>query len=149
MLSRTGLYALQALLHLAVQGNGTQVSASAMADALEIPRTYLAKVLQRLAREGVLESTRGAGGGYRLVADPARLTVAGAVAPFEELRAPQTCLMGGACDLTNPCAAHARRTAWNQAAMEILEQTTLADLLSGAPLESRGSVHTTRTEALR
>lgn len=134
MLSQTGLYALQALLHLAEQKNGTRVSAATMAKELSVPGTYLAKVLQRLAREGILRSTRGAGGGYRLAMDPAALTVADAVAPFQELRSPETCLLGGPCDLDNPCSAHARRTAWNAAALQILEQTTLADLLSGAPL---------------
>ncbi|HKJ03083.1 MAG TPA: Rrf2 family transcriptional regulator [Longimicrobiales bacterium] len=146
MLSQTGLYALQSLLHLAEQGEGAQVTAAATARELAIPGTYLAKVLQRLAREGILESTRGAGGGYRLARDPASLTVAAAVAPFQELRAPETCLLGGPCDLANPCSAHARRTAWNAAALEILEKTTLADLLSGAPLGDLGSVVTTPSE---
>jgi Rrf2 family iron-sulfur cluster assembly transcriptional regulator len=149
MLSQTGLYALQALLHLAEQGNGVQVPASAMAKGLKLPGTYLAKVLQRLAREGILESTRGAGGGYRLAVDPARLTVADAIAPFQELRTAETCLLGGPCDLENPCSAHARRTAWNAAALEILERTTLADLLSGAPMGALGSVVTTSPEETR
>jgi len=146
MLSQTGLYALQALLHLAEQGNGAQVPAAAMAKELSVPGTYLAKVLQRLAREGILESTRGARGGYRLKVQPGDLTVAAAVAPFQELRAPETCLLGGPCDLNNPCSAHARRSAWNTAAMEILEKTTLADLLSGAPLGDLGSVATPPSE---
>lgn len=144
MLSQTGLYALQALLHLAEQENGTQVPAATMARALDVPGTYLAKVLQRLSREGLLHSTRGARGGYRLAVDPASITVARAVAPFQELRAPETCLLGGPCDLDHPCSAHARRSAWNAAALEILEQTTLADLLSGTPLGALGSAkHTT------
>ena len=149
MLSQTGLYALQALLHLAEQGSGAQVPAASMAKALSVPGTYLAKVLQRLAREGILESTRGAGGGYRLTLDPSRLTVADAVAPFQELRAAETCLLGGPCDLDNPCSAHARRTAWNAAALEILQKTTLADLLSGAPLGDLASVGTTPPETSR
>lgn len=134
MLSQTGLYALQALLHLAVHGNGHQVPAAAMARELGIPGTYLAKVLQRLAREGILDSTRGARGGYRLAVDPGDLTVATAVAPFEDFRGPDRCLMGGTCDLENPCSAHTRRAAWNAAALRILEQTTLADLVAGAPM---------------
>lgn len=134
MLSQTGLYALQSLLHLAEQDEGAHVPAAVMARELRIPATYLAKVLQRLAREGILDSTRGARGGYRLAVDPARLTVADAVAPFQELRSPDTCLLGGPCSEEHPCSAHARREAWNAAALRILEQTTLADLLSGAPL---------------
>jgi Rrf2 family protein len=105
-----------------------------MAMELELPRTYLAKVLHRLSREGVAVSTRGPKGGYRLAADPALVTVASVVAPFQELRPARTCLLGGPCDLENPCPAHERRSAWNAAALEILQETSLADLLTGTPL---------------
>ena len=134
MLSQTGVYALQAVLHLARRDSGESVSAAAMAEALEIPANYLAKVLHRLAREGVVTSTRGAHGGYRLT-DPAdAVTVASVVATFQELRPSRTCLLGGPCDLENPCSAHARRTAWTASALEVLERTTLADLLDGDPI---------------
>lgn len=134
MFSQTGLYALQALLHLARHGNGAHTPAAHMARELGIPATYLAKVLQRLAREGILEASRGARGGYRLLADPSKLTVARAVAVFQDLRASDTCLLGGPCDPTHPCNAHLRRVSWNAAALKILEETTIADLVSGAPL---------------
>jgi len=136
MLSQTGLYALQALLHLAAKGRNGPVAAGHMARELGIPANYLAKILQRLSREGILEATRGAHGGYRLVPDPARLTVATAVAPFQELKTPRVCLMGGLCDLANPCVAHTRRLQWNAAALASLARTTLADLLAGTPEEA-------------
>jgi Rrf2 family protein len=134
MLSQTGLYALQAVLHLARRGSPDSVPAAAMAAALHIPANYLAKVLHRLGREGVLTATRGSGGGYRLAVEPEELTVAQVVAPFQELRPARTCLMGGPCDLDDPCPAHARRTAWTASALGTLERTTLADLLDGTPL---------------
>jgi Rrf2 family protein len=133
MLSQTGTYALQAALHLARQ-EGKTVAAGTMAQELELPGTYLAKVLHRLVREGVLRSTRGPRGGYRLSGDPAAVTVAAVVAPFQELRPSRQCLLGGPCDLQHPCTAHERRSAWTAAALEILERTTLADLLDGSPL---------------
>ncbi|MDT8341484.1 MAG: Rrf2 family transcriptional regulator [Longimicrobiales bacterium] len=141
MLSQTGIYALQAVLHLARQGGGASVSAASISDALDLPATYLAKVLHRLGREGVLHSTRGARGGFRLAADPAAITVATVVAPFQELRPSRTCLLGGPCDLENPCSAHERRVAWTAAALRILECTTIADLLEGNPLPAAVSAH--------
>jgi len=149
MLSQTGLYALQALLHLAERGNGKRVPAAVMARELGIPGTYLAKILQRLARQGILESTRGARGGYRMLADPTRLTVSEAVELFQDLRGPVTCLLGGPCDPENPCNAHLRRIAWNAAAMRILEETTLSDLLEGNPLEPIEAASNTTLENLR
>lgn len=135
MLSRTGLYALQATLHLAHQPNGTPVAAAVIARELEIPPNYLAKVLNRLAREGVLESVRGAHGGYRLARDPRRLTVARVVAPFDEFRPGTVCLMGGrTCDPLNPCPAHDRWARWTGTARDMLEETTVAEWLgAGSP----------------
>jgi Rrf2 family iron-sulfur cluster assembly transcriptional regulator len=133
MLSQTGLYALQALLHLAAHGTNGPVPSGVMARELGIPANYRAKVLQRLSREGILAATRGARGGYRLVPDPARLTVAKVVAPFQDLGTSKTCLMGGPCDLANPCVAHTRRLQWNATALASLERTTLTDLLTGIP----------------
>ena len=97
MLTQTGTYALQAALHLAHRADGRAISAAAMAAELELPRTYLAKVLHRLSREGVVVSARGPKGGYRLATDPTRVTVASVVAPFQELRPARTCLLGGPC----------------------------------------------------
>ena len=133
MLSRTGTYALQAALHLARTNGDGNVTATAMADRLGIPPTYLAKVLHRLAREGVMVSTRGAGGGYRLTARPTELSVAAVVAPFQELQPRRDCLLGGPCDLRNPCSAHRRREQWTAEVLAVLERTTLADLLADAP----------------
>ena len=134
MLSRTGTYALQAALHLARKSDGEAVSATSIAGAIDVPPTYLAKVLHRLAREKVLRSSRGPRGGYRLDGAPSQITVAAVVAPFQEIRPSRTCLLGGPCDLNNPCSAHERREAWSSQALRMLESTTLADLLNGTPV---------------
>jgi Rrf2 family protein len=130
MLSRTGLYALQATLHLAQQPNGAPVAAQAIARHLVIPPNYLAKVLHRLAREGVLESVRGAHGGYRLARDPLRLSVARVVAPFDEFLPGNKCLMGSRpCDPGAPCPAHECWARWTSTARGMLDETTVAELL--------------------
>jgi Rrf2 family transcriptional regulator, iron-sulfur cluster assembly transcription factor len=140
MLSRSALYALQAALHLAQKSNGPSESAARMADRLGVPSPYLAKVLRQLSLEGILESSRGARGGYRLARPPDTLTVAEVVRAFEEVTTPETCLLGGPCRETHPCAAHLRRLEWNAARERILAETTLSELLphgSGSAPESR------------
>lgn len=136
MLSRSGLYALQAALHLAQQPEGTRVSAALMAERLDVPAEYLAKVLSRMTRHGLLTSTRGPGGGVQLAGSPDDLTVDAVTSPFEELRPMHICLLGGPCDTENPCAAHQQRERWNTARHDILRRTTLSDLLD----ESTNSV---------
>lgn len=129
MLSRSALYALQATLHLAQRADGEPESAARMAHCLGVPFPYLAKVLQQLGAEGILESSRGAHGGYRLAQAPDTLTVARVVHAFEDVTPPQTCLLGGPCLPEEPCAAHLRRLEWNEARQRILAETTLAELL--------------------
>lgn len=129
MLSRSGVYALQAALHLAQFGQDEPVSASRMAEALELPPEYLAKVLRRLSKEGVLESTRGVRGGYSLTTTPETLSVHRVVEPFEEVTALKRCLLGGPCHADRPCPAHLRRLEWSQARQKILAATMLTDLL--------------------
>ena len=146
MLSRSGVYALQAALHLAQQAPGASVSASQMAEHLDLPATYLAKVLQRMNQDGILSSRRGVHGGYRLTESPRSLTVERVVSPFEELRAPETCLLGGPCHEDRPCPAHRRRMEWNEARRRLLAQTTIDDLL-GTP--ARPAQPPERTQHLR
>ena len=143
MLSQTGIYALQALLHLAERDE--RVSASQVARELGIPPNYLAKVLQRLGQEGIVDATRGRGGGYRLSAPARELSVADIIAPFQELPRPETCLMGGSCDPEHPCSAHRHRVEWNAAIQDQLRATSLADLLGrngDAPLPPVGPPRT-------
>ena len=131
MLSRGGLYALQAVLHLARAEQGDPVPASRMATELDLPPEYLAKVLRKLRAEGMLASTRGARGGYRLLSDPRALTVEEVVRPFEDVQPLRRCLLGGPCTTERPCAAHMRRLEWNEARARILANTRLVDLLPG------------------
>jgi Rrf2 family protein len=130
MLSQTGIYALQAVVHLAQQPPKTSVSAALMARRLSVPSNYLAKVLHRLTGEGLLRSIRGSRGGYRLAVLPEDLSVEDVVGPFEELRTPVICILGGPCDEEAPCPAHARRLEWIEARRRLLRQTKVVDLLS-------------------
>lgn len=129
MVSQTGIYALQAVLLLARTDDERPVAASTIADELGIPAGYLAKTLRRLARNGVLTSSRGAHGGYRLERPATDLSLARILEPFEELGPEGNCLMGGTCDPSAPCSAHARWSAVTASARKILEGTTVADLL--------------------
>lgn len=66
MLSQRSRYALKALLYLAEANQAGPVSIGAIAQATGISRKFLEAILNDLKREGVVESTRGKLGGYRL-----------------------------------------------------------------------------------
>lgn len=73
-LSKKADYGLIALRHLALTGPSAAASAKEIAGAYGMPLPLLAKVLQRLARTGLLESLPGTNGGYRLARHPASIS---------------------------------------------------------------------------
>lgn len=130
MLTQTSEHAIRALLFLARHADDS-VSAERVADALGAPRNYLSKTLNALARRGIVASTRGPAGGFRLVADPAALTLARVVEMFEPARPNRVCLLTHRpCSDRVPCAAHAAWSTVCRGMRAPLERTTLADLLS-------------------
>ena len=75
-LSKKADYALIAMKHLAVRGNRDSSSAREIAEQYDIPLELMAKVLQRLARRGLLTSHQGTRGGYRLARGASAISVA-------------------------------------------------------------------------
>jgi len=66
LLSRGSQYTLRALIHLARQPASRRRMVRDIAEELDIPPFYLAKLMQPVARVGWLETLRGRGGGVRL-----------------------------------------------------------------------------------
>ncbi len=75
-LSKKADYALIAMKHLATREGGGSSSAREIAEEYSIPVELMAKVLQRLARRGLLVSQQGTRGGYHLAKGPETISVA-------------------------------------------------------------------------
>lgn len=106
VLSRTSEYALRALIHLAQRVDDWPLTGKVIAEEAGIPPKYLSKVLGDLVRAGVLTSTRGLGGGFRMARPPEEISLLEVLAPFElfDLR---RCPFGNKeCGGKNPCLAH-------------------------------------------
>jgi len=133
MLSQTAEYALRAVLYVAEHGDDRLVQVSEMARMLRIPRNYLSKIVHALVREGVLHSTRGKSGGFRLAVAPDRLYVVEVVAPFGSLGEARHCLLGRPqCSDRTACAAHTRWKNVAERVAEFFRETTIAELLESA-----------------
>lgn len=137
MLSKTSQYALRAILYLAGQPADRSVRASDVARDLRVPPNYLSKILHTLARQGLLVSERGPGGGFRLARPADEVKVADAIEPFEELAGSRKCLLGRpVCRDSTACAAHARWKEASEGMLEFFRETTLAELQEPAPASS-------------
>ena len=121
-------YALRTLAVLPEDGKYSL--AKQLATMLDLPGPYLAKILQLLAQEGILQSVRGPRGGFRLARPAEAITVGEVVKALEGTDAMAGCVMGYLhcdCDGT-PCPLHA---SWIEvkAHMETsMTQVTIRDL---------------------
>src|SRR5271170_5042776 len=109
-LSTKGRYAVMAMTDLAGRGEGRAVTLAAIAANQQISRPYLEQLFARLRREGLVQSVRGPGGGYRLARPAAETSIADVVVAVDEpLKATRCaghdaaagCLKGGARCLTH------------------------------------------------
>jgi Rrf2 family protein len=105
MMSQTTEYALRAIVFLA--GNpGQAQTAGAIANGTRVPVGYLAKIMQHLARAGLVTSQRGLYGGFTLVASPHDLTVYDVVQAIDPIRRIAICPLGQTGHGTDLCAMH-------------------------------------------
>ena len=137
MLSQTSEHAIRAVLFLAQQPQGEPVPADRIARALGAPGNYLGKTLQLLARRGLLASTRGPAGGFRLLRDADEIALADVVTAVDDApRIAAVCLLGNRpCRSASPCAAHAGWSAVQKELWAPLRHTTIADLMGPARME--------------
>jgi FeS assembly SUF system regulator len=75
-LSKKADYALMAMKHLAVRTDAGSASAREIAEQYDIPIELMAKVLQQLARRGLVTSHQGTRGGYQLARPTSAISVA-------------------------------------------------------------------------
>ncbi len=110
-LSKKVEYGLMALQHMAVMRHGPAVTAREIADRYSIPYDLLAKVLQRLARAGLIHSTQGVRGGYALAGDPAAIPVSRIIRVIEGTApaitqcisdGPESCGVFSVCTIKSP-----------------------------------------------
>ncbi len=129
MLQRTGIYALRALLELAMAPPRWQ-SVSVLAEAQDLPAPMLEQLMLKLRRAGLVEARRGRQGGYRLVRRPADLPLAAILAAVESPPgAPLAPPAAGAESLPSDKVTRVLDRRLLQALERELESLTLEDLL--------------------
>lgn len=126
-----GRYALQVMLDLARQEPGEYTSLKAVADRQEISVKYLEAIVSVLSKAGLVESTRGKTGGYRLARAPEECTVGSVLKLVEGTLAPVSCRQEDACPKSGRCAALPLWEKLDELVDSFLESVTLADVLSG------------------
>lgn len=91
-ISTKGRYALRLMLDLAQQPPTEYVSIKSVATRQGISEKYLEQIIKMLSKGGLVESTRGKSGGYRLTRTPESYTVGEILRVTEGSLAPVSCL---------------------------------------------------------
>jgi Rrf2 family protein len=127
--SRSSEYAIRAFVHLAQVPEGKYAMVKNIAAAEEIPAHFLAKILQQLARKGLLRSSKGPTGGFALRVDAADIHLLDIVEALDGLAAYQQCASGLAeCNEDMPCSMHDSWVALRERIMDYLGKNSIADL---------------------
>ena len=105
MLSQTAEYALRAIVTIA-QSEGAGITARDIARESQVPLDYLSKVLNSLARAGIVNAQRGRGGGFTLAIPASTMTVLDVVNAVDPIRRIRSCPLRLRAHATRMCPLH-------------------------------------------
>lgn len=129
IMSRSGVYAVQALLMLATHENRDFVVSGDIAAHLGLPRAYLSKLMQLFAHADIVESSRGRFGGFRLHRDPDHLFLREIMEIANGERQMKECLLGfKECSDETACALHCQWRPVKLSLLKLLEEQSIGDL---------------------
>jgi Rrf2 family protein len=143
MFSTKAEYGVRVMVDLARRGSDDPVPLAEIAEHEGLPLAYLEHLVARLRRAGLVDSRRGAHGGYLLAREPELITMAEVVEALEGAIAPIECI-SSTPDGTTHCIREldpervcTTKLLWTRvrgSIVETLEQTTLAELIPQAQL---------------
>lgn len=126
-------YSLIISLHLARRGRTGPVAARELADAEKLPADYVEQILLRLRRAGLVESVRGAKGGYLLAKQPSAISVRDVMTASEHQTFEVNCAShpvdAERCSPESTCSIRPVWHALQQRVDDLLAGISLADLM--------------------
>lgn len=134
MFSKACEYGIRATLYIATQSmNDSRVSLKDIAREIESPPAFTAKILQSLARHGVVESLKGPTGGFTMDTSKARsLRLIDVVSAIDGDAIFNGCGLGlKTCDSHYPCPIHNDFAIVRDGLKRMLEETLIIDLALG------------------
>src|SRR2546429_5103786 len=142
MFSTRAEYGVRVMVELARRGGDEPVSLAEIADGDGLPLAYLEHLAARLRKAGLVESRRGAHGGYLLARPAAEISVAEVVEALEGAIAPIECISEGAdghmicareTETDHVCPTKLLWTRVRGSVVRTLEETRLSDLVQDKP----------------
>ena len=128
-LSKKADYGLIALKHLAMHGRLESCSGGDIADIYKMSTPLMAKVLQKLAKGGLVAARHGSSGGYTLARDASMITALDVIRAIEGPLFITSCVTSrGACDVTTTCSIREPLKRVNDSILEVLGKVTISQM---------------------
>ena len=123
-------YAIRAVCHIGHLPPGTKVQVKEISEALDIPQAFLSKILQDLARKGILVSAKGPGGGFQLNCSPSETSLYTLVKAVEGPMAEGECILGLIlCADDTKCPIHDTWKEIQEAFRDRMQSTSIMDVV--------------------
>lgn len=137
LISRTSQYAIQSMIYIATQAPGTPVLSREVAEKLQVPAAYLAKIMQLLSKGGLVTSFRGRLGGFCLREEPEKIDLMRILLITEGPDFTKDCVLGlKVCSDETACPMHTKWKPIKEEIIELLNHQTLS-MLSEAVLSGK------------
>lgn len=132
-ISTKGRYGLEAILDLAIHSSEGVVSINSISERLGVSEAYILQIFLTLRRAGIIDSARGAQGGYALARDPSDITAGDVLITLEGPLAPVPCIVESAafsCDRFETCTTKSLWEDVMNTLTSVAHSITIADLVT-------------------
>jgi len=139
MLTNSSKYALKAALYLTMHSDENhKMQVKDISEKIDIPKAYSGKLLQALAKQDIISSSRGPKGGFYVDEGNRKQSIMSIIETIDGRKKIDACILGlDECNEENPCPMHNLIATSRSKMIKVFEETTLDDL--AASLGSRES----------
>ena len=129
MLSNSSKYAVKAVLYLAMNSNyEKRVMVKDIAEPINVPQAYIAKLLQELSRSGVISSIKGPRGGFYLSEKNRNRTLMDVISVIDDESKLSSCVLSiEKCNAKKPCPLHNLVSPTMTILLKSFRETTIED----------------------
>lgn len=132
MFSKSCEYALRAVIYLCIENNGVKMNIKEISSKIGSPEPFTAKILQTLARHGVISSQKGPGGGFYIDVEAEPIKVIDVIGAIDGKDSFDKCGMGlNSCSDEHACPIHTEYRLCTGKLKELVTTKTVAELAKG------------------
>jgi Rrf2 family iron-sulfur cluster assembly transcriptional regulator len=137
MFSKSCKYAIRAVLFLAIHADPDhKIGVKEIAEALDVPKHFLAKILQQLSRYNLITSVKGPSGGFYLSEENRQASLRSVIECIDGPEVFTSCILGlQVCSSEHPCPLHTQAYIYREGLLRLVDGKTIDQLSKQVELE--------------